>query len=895
MKKILTLILLCATSNLFAENYNSISLQGVVASTITGVTVDIMAGENVVSTANSVDLVPNADGEFSVTVDGFNSKVFLSGSNYSIRFSTPGVVIASVPVQAIPFALAVRGENSDGNIFGNYGNVGVGTSTPGYSLVISSAAGETGTIMVVSTGTSNIFWVAGDGAHATKFYGDGAGLTGIAATGDNLGNHVATTTLNMAGYSIDSAGNIASTGDITAVRYQISGSTVLAVLPGTGSLGVGLDAGPGNAGDYNTFVGNSAGASNTSGMRNSFLGSGAGMYNTSGTYNTFVGMNAGAYNTTGQYNTSVGLAAGANGGYTNVFIGAYAGSDSRGDDNVTVGFYSGRYLNNYAWGNTFLGTYAGQSQTGGGGNTFLGYQAGSSSLGSSNIVIGASQDVPVPGASDTLNIGGVIFGNLIDRTIGISTRNPLAALDIVSTGTASDNIYAQIWRDSTGAAVASMTVTGKFYAAVPLTSDNLGNHIATTTLNMNSFGIVNVASITIVNGLTVGSSVTVGGALGVSAAQVRLSSNVVVSSETNTSLGAGVRVSTNVYIVGFSSAAKYYGDGSALTGVMTSGDNLGNHVATTTLNMNNHGVENVTLIAMSTSTGRPASPVAGVIVFSTTSNKLEYYNGSKWMTFQAIDSNFSITGGDEQYSSGDYQIHKFTNSGTFTVTGGQITADVLIVAGGGGAAGSCGGGGGGGLIYRPNMVLSGTTTVTVGIGGTGGASIEVSGSDGGNSVFGALTAKGGAGGEGSGNGRNGGSGGGGGYASSVGGTGLQPTEYGDSGYPYGFGYNGGRGNNPGYYPGGGGGGAGSAGGAAGGTSVGGAAGIGRQYDIDGENKYYAGGGSGGTESGGTRGANSNAYGGGKDHTGGGGDSYVHSVTGVGDNGAKGIVIVRYRR
>ena len=48
-----------------------------------------------------------------------------------------------------------------------------------------------------------------------------------------------------------------------------------------------------------------------------------------------------------------------------------------------------------------------------------------------------------------------------------------------------------------------------------------------------------------------------------------------------------------------------------------------------------------------------------------------------------------------------YKSHKFTSSGTFTVTAGAGDIDVLIVAGGGGAGGGgwyvAGGGGAGGL------------------------------------------------------------------------------------------------------------------------------------------------------------------------------------------------------
>lgn len=48
-----------------------------------------------------------------------------------------------------------------------------------------------------------------------------------------------------------------------------------------------------------------------------------------------------------------------------------------------------------------------------------------------------------------------------------------------------------------------------------VSGDNLGNHIATTTLQMGNFGIVNVASITANGYITTYSSVTVGGAAGI--------------------------------------------------------------------------------------------------------------------------------------------------------------------------------------------------------------------------------------------------------------------------------------------------------------------------------------------------------------------------------------------
>ncbi|MDO8804770.1 MAG: hypothetical protein Q7R35_10065, partial [Elusimicrobiota bacterium] len=99
------------------------------------------------------------------------------------------------------------------------------------------------------------------------------------------------------------------------------------------------------------------------------------------------------------------------------------------------------------------------------------------------------------------------------------------------------------------------------------------------------------SSMTVAGHLTV-SSLTVTSPLGLSSPKFRMGdNNVTVSSESNKALGAGVRISTNVYIVGFSSAARYYGDGSALTRVISldsskvrlTGDTMTGSLQTTTL------------------------------------------------------------------------------------------------------------------------------------------------------------------------------------------------------------------------------------------------------------------------------------------------------------------------
>jgi len=246
---------------------------------------------------------------------------------------------------------------------------------------------------------------------------------------------------------------------------------------------------------------------------------------------------------------------------------------------------------------------------------------------------------------------------------------------------------------------------------------------------------------------------------------------------------------------------------------------------------------------------------------------------------------------------------KWTNisSGTnYTTTPNLSQVQVLVVGGGGGGGGDIGaGGGGGGLIYNPAFpVSSGTAyTVTVGAGGTAipfpGVG-QVQGINGGNSVFGSLTAIGGGGGavfhQ---NGNTGGSGGGG---SAEGGIGLGTA---------GQGYNGGAGGGTStdYIAGGGGGigGPGSPGILSSGR--GGAGGPGLTYDISGVPTDYAGGGGGGGINGGGSASHGGAPGYARPgdgsqrgfdatpYTGGGGGGT--GSYGGGTRGGSGIVIARY--
>lgn len=271
-----------------------------------------------------------------------------------------------------------------------------------------------------------------------------------------------------------------------------------------------------------------------------------------------------------------------------------------------------------------------------------------------------------------------------------------------------------------------------------------------------------------------------------------------------------------------------------------------------------------------------------------------------------------------------FTVQSFTSVGTTSFTPPATgSAEVLVVAGGGGGGfGRGGGGGGGGVIYNGSYsVTAGTPiTVTVGAGGTGAASNTATSStgNGGNSVFGIITATGGGlGGShnpGSASFNNGSAGGsGGGAAINYSGS-SQWT--GGAASPAGQGFAGGAGAGSTDSPRntGGGGGAGAAGVSPGtSTSTPPNGGVGLSYSISGSAVFYGGGGGGANgnasgESFSTAGAGTGGNGGGGNGAaiggnptsgaantggGGGGGGAGGSSTGVGGNGGSGIVIVRY--
>ncbi|MDA8244948.1 MAG: hypothetical protein M0025_12625, partial [Elusimicrobia bacterium] len=169
---------------------------------------------------------------------------------------------------------------------------------------------------------------------------------------------------------------------------------------------------------------------------------------------------------------------------------------------------------------------------------------------------------------------------------GVGVSTPSFSLDVKG---GPGDAYVQLWRDSSETIVASMSATGQLYADAAMLrnmpSGNVVDTLAATLAAGNNAGgtaLVNVGSITVAS------------ALGAGLPRVYLAPGVEISSAPQAAYG-GVQISTNVYLP---PGAKYYGDGSGLTGV-NAADNLGDHTASQPLDMSGFAVVGASAVVFS--------------------------------------------------------------------------------------------------------------------------------------------------------------------------------------------------------------------------------------------------------------------------------------------------------
>ncbi len=448
--------------------------------------------------------------------------------------------------------------------------------------------------------STNVYLPAG-----AKYYGDGSQLSGVSGS-DNLGNHTATAALQMAGNQILNVSSVTVTGALGL------GAVRIAMLPGVElssaaeanyggvqfSTNVYLPAGAKYYGDGSSLTGTGQNASNifSGTLADARLSANVPLLNAANTFSSRAsftaqdGSLAGVAISSGLtvLNGDVGIGTLSPQAKLDVNGGIRIGST----ENTIAGTirYNGAFqgFNGLSW-VTLSGGYTLDVSTmwsSAGNNVYL------ASL-SSNVAIGSTDagtdKLRVKGATNDLTTNAVfiensdatgIFTARNDGKVGIGPQAPATRLDVQAAGA---DAYVQIWRDSGSAYIASMTATGILYAdGSKLRNLPPGNTVDTLSATLGAgndaggLNLINVGAITAGGQITTYSSATVAGALGLGAARLSLSPNVEISSEATAALGAGLRISSNVYVVGFSSAARYYGSGSALTGLSGTQFGLGN-------------------------------------------------------------------------------------------------------------------------------------------------------------------------------------------------------------------------------------------------------------------------------------------------------------------------------
>jgi len=304
---------------------------------------------------------------------------------------------------------------------------------------------------------------------ATIVMQNGASLahSGVSGTGETASSHKG-----------QGAEKLQLSGGITPVAYNEIGSNTwfgegagASITTGTDNSFFGSSAGfsntTGNANSFfgynagwwnngvnNDFFGYAAGGANTTGSFNSFFGCHAGDHNISGDENSFFGNQAGESNTTGYRNAFFGIRAGDNNGagFSNTFLGAEAGSfNTAGSYNSFFGFNAGR-TNSTEGGNTFIGVLS-DGAAGVFNATAIGCraqvtQSSSLVLGSIKGVNGAPEDTNVgigtTAPSGRLHIKGGVNELLyvgVSGDIGIGTITPDKRVQVISTATKNATLH----------------------------------------------------------------------------------------------------------------------------------------------------------------------------------------------------------------------------------------------------------------------------------------------------------------------------------------------------------------------------------------------------------------------------------------------------------------------
>ncbi len=545
------------------------------------------------------------------------------------------------------------GANAGGYGMVNLGSVAIGAGTAVGRLDVQASA--PGTYMQIWRDSAGV--AVASMTDTGAFYADASHMRGLPSA-DNLGNHTATQALNMSGFDVKDAGAVTASGPVTVYSsVTVAGASVFSStaaftaqalsVPGvyissglvvaSGSVGIGTSS-PQETLDVNggVRIGNSnktaAGTIRYTGA--AFQGySGGGWVTLNGTFNlessdSLWGVTSNTVYTVGA--SSMVAIGTMDAGVSKLRV---TGADNTAASNALL-------AENQAFspllvvrddGNIGMGVAAPAARLdvqSAGGYTQI-WRASDGTVVSSMSAAGVlyADASALRGLPSGDNLGNHTLTRNLDTNgywisgdgssgglsvnsgnVGIGINPPTARLEI-SGGTGSGVKFDTF--HCTGTDKLTVDLSGNLVCSSDQTGANVVDTLSATLAagdDAGGFGIVNVGSITASGGIFTSSGVTVTGGSGVASPRFVVAADVVISSSTPQYYG-GLYISSNVYLP---AGAKYYGDGSALSGVSGS-DNFGDHVATKDIDMAGFSVLNIS--SLTAAPGVPALRIStGMIV-----------------------------------------------------------------------------------------------------------------------------------------------------------------------------------------------------------------------------------------------------------------------------------------
>jgi hypothetical protein len=369
-------------------------------------------------------------------------------------------------------------------------------------------------------------------------------------------------------------------------------------------------------GNYNTAVGYRALRLVTSGADNTTLGYNTGAAITTGGYNTIIGSRSGSGITTSSENTLIGASIGVTTGNANTIVGSFAGNVlTSGGNNTYMGWYAGVNATTSAL-NTGIGYNALGNITTGANNTALGSRAGrffgastsGNTTGTQGIFIGYQSRASADGNTNETVIGYDVVGNGSNSvTLGNSSVTKTVFQSGVLVGTTTSAGYAL---DVNG------TVrTSSFFQFAAGTRGILATDSYLSIFQTNA----SLSTIVANSVRSTASSSEVQKSTADPASYLRLNYQDGITFHTNLT-GA---VST-AYAETTNERMRITLGGSVGIGTATPNASALLDVSSTTKGFAPPRGTNAQMLAI-------VSPVAGLIFYDTTNNKLNVYDGTNWV------------------------------------------------------------------------------------------------------------------------------------------------------------------------------------------------------------------------------------------------------------------------